>query len=205
MEHPERQLFGRTAEEDVGALLWVEGMPAAERRRLACLALAEVGLDPDRYSGRTPLSLSEGEKRRVALAGLLVEPPLVVLLDEPTAGLDPEGRRSLATALEALRGRGRAVLLASHDLDFVGAVADRVVLLARDGEEPGGAIATGPAGELLRDEGLLARAGLPAPDFVFLERALRAAGLIDGPPARDGETLLQSLARNAQPAAMIRE
>jgi energy-coupling factor transporter ATP-binding protein EcfA2 len=195
LEHPERQLFGRTALEDVGALLWVAGTGAGERARLARRALGEVGLDPDRFGERAPLTLSEGEKRRVALAGLLVTPPLVVLLDEPTAGLDPEGRRALVAAVRALRERGRAVLLASHDLDFVGAVADRAVLLARDGEAPGRVAASGPAGALLRDEATLARAGLPPPDFVLLADALLGSGLLSGPAPRDGESLLAALAR----------
>lgn len=197
LEHPERQLFGRTALEDVGALLWVAGIDAAERDRLARRALAEAGLDPDRFGGRAPLTLSEGEKRRVALAGLLVTPPQVVLLDEPTAGLDPEGRRALAASVQRLREGGRAVLLASHDLDFVGAVADRAVLLAREGEEPGRVLASAPADSLLRHEALLQRAGLAAPDFVRVEGALRAAGLLVGAAPRDGESLLAALARAA--------
>ncbi len=195
MEHPERQLFARTVLEDVAALLWVEGVPEAERRRSARRALAEVGLDPDLFGERPPLSLSEGEKRRTALAGLLVEPPLVVLLDEPTAGLDPEGRRSLVAALGALRERGRAVLLASHDLDFVGAVADRVALLTRDGADPGRVLHTGPADATLCDEALLARGGLPPPDFTILTPALRSAGLLAAGLVRDGESLLFALER----------
>ena len=195
LEHPERQLFARTVLEDVAALLWVDGVPAPERRRRARRALAEVGLDPDRFGDRPPLSLSEGEKRRTALAGLLVESPLVVLLDEPTAGLDPEGRRALAEVIHALKARGRAVLLASHDLDFVGAVADRVLLLARGEERPGRVLHAGPAGVVLRDAALLARAGLPTPDFALLEPALASAGLLEGAGVRDGESLLRALRR----------
>jgi energy-coupling factor transporter ATP-binding protein EcfA2 len=131
------------------------------------------------------------------LAGLLVTPPLVVLLDEPTAGLDPEGRRALAASVRSLRERGRAVLLASHDLDFVGAVADRAVLLGREDGGPGRVLASAPAGALLRDEPLLARAGLPPPDFVRLEGALQDAELLSGAPCHDGETLLSALLRFA--------
>jgi energy-coupling factor transporter ATP-binding protein EcfA2 len=81
LEYPERQLFGRTVLEDVSALLWVDGIPAEERGRSARRAMAEVGLDPERFADRNPASLSEGEKRRAALAGVLVEAPQLLLLD----------------------------------------------------------------------------------------------------------------------------
>ncbi|MFI5403935.1 MAG: ATP-binding cassette domain-containing protein, partial [Planctomycetota bacterium] len=125
IEYPERQLVGRTVEEDVAATLWVRGVPAAERTRRAREALEAVGLDPDQFGARVPIALSEGEKRRVALASLLADPPRAVLLDEPTAGLDPEGRRAVSRVVRSLKKRGHAVLLASHDLDFVSCVADR--------------------------------------------------------------------------------
>jgi energy-coupling factor transport system ATP-binding protein len=97
-----------------------------------------LGLDPDRFAARVPLTLSDGEKRRVALASLLADPPPTLLLDEPTAGLDPEGRRALAGVVRGLSARGHAILLASHDLDFVSAVADRVVVRdARDRNRAG--------------------------------------------------------------------
>jgi energy-coupling factor transporter ATP-binding protein EcfA2 len=197
-------LFGRTVIEDVGALLWVDGVPAEERDRSARRAMAEVGLAPAVFADRFPLSLSEGEKRRVALAGALAEPPHVLLLDEPTAGLDPEGRRSLAVVIRRLRERGRTVVFASHDLDFVGAVADRVVVLARAEGASGRVLAQGAAQEMLRDARTLDRACLPRPDFVLLERALREAGVL-GPArasVRDAESLLEELARAAHSTAL---
>jgi energy-coupling factor transporter ATP-binding protein EcfA2 len=197
LEYPERQLFGRTVIEDVAALLWVEGIPAGERVRSARRAMAEMGLDPDRFAERFPPSLSEGEKRRAALAGVLVEAPQILVLDEPTAGLDPEGRRALGGVLRALRERGRAVLLASHDLAFVAAIADRVVVLARGGTS---VLGEGSPMEVWRDHGLLDRAGIPEPDFVRLERALHAAGLLTAAPVRDEESLLESLARGSAAA-----
>ena len=106
LEYPERQLIGRSVLEDVAMALWVDGVPRAERERLAGRALAAVGLSAERFAARIPSTLSEGEKRRVALAGLLAEPAALLLFDEPTAGLDPEGRRSLRTALDALRAAG---------------------------------------------------------------------------------------------------
>jgi hypothetical protein len=91
------------------------------------------------------------------------------------------------------------VILASHDLAFVAAVADRVLVLARDvvPRAPGRILAQGPAGDLLRDESLLRRAGIPLPDFVRLERVLRAGGLLAAIPVRDEESLLLSLSRGA--------
>ncbi|HYR52848.1 MAG TPA: ATP-binding cassette domain-containing protein [Candidatus Dormibacteraeota bacterium] len=193
LEYPERQLFGRTVLEDVTALLWIEGIPAEERERSARRAMTEVGLDPDRFAGRFPGSLSEGEKRRAALAGVLIEPPQLLLLDEPTAGLDPEGRRALVRVLDSLRSRGRSVLLASHDLAFVGSVADRVCLLGREGEGPGSMLALRGTAEIFRDDALLMRAGLPSPDFVRLERVLRARGLLKPVPVKDDAALLDAL------------
>ena len=196
LEYPERQLFGRTVEEDVTAVLWVDGVPATERRARGREALEAVGLDPDRFGLRVPMSLSEGEKRRVAIAALLAEPPRALLLDEPTAGLDPAGRRALATVLRTLSARGHAVLLASHDHDFVSAVADRVILLGREGEGPGTVLGEGPATAIWRDPRLLKRAALPAPDFIWAEWALRGAGILGPDQVRDAESLLEVLSRS---------
>jgi energy-coupling factor transport system ATP-binding protein len=195
LEYPERQLFGRTVLEDVAALLWVEGIPAEERARSARRAMTEVGLSPERFESRFPITLSEGEKRRAALAGVLVEPPQLLLLDEPTAGLDPEGKGALAHVLNQLRERERTVLLASHDLSFVASVADHVFLISREGDGPGRILADGDPATILRDEALLARAGLPVPDFVRLESILREAGLLSGASAHDESSLLDALAR----------
>jgi energy-coupling factor transporter ATP-binding protein EcfA2 len=197
LEYPERQLFGRTVLEDVSALLWIEGIPAEERARSARRAMVEVGLDPACFEDRFPITLSEGEKRRAALAGVLIEPPQLLLLDEPTAGLDPEGRRALAQVLRGLRERGRTVLLASHDLSFVASVADLVVVLGRDpsGVGPGRQLATGEPARVLRDETLMREAGLPVPDFIRLDNLLCDAGLLGAGRVWDEESLLEALAR----------
>ena len=195
MEYPERQLIGRTVAEDVAMALWVAGAPRAERERLAARALVSVGLSAERFALRIPATLSEGEKRRVALAGLMAEPAQLLLLDEPTAGLDPAGRRALRGALDALRARERTVILASHDLDFVHAVADRVIVLAREEGETARVIADGSPSEVFRDAAVLAEAGLPAPDVVILEDALRAAGLLDDAAPRDADSLVEQVAQ----------
>jgi len=200
LEYPERQLFARSVEEDVAAMLWIEGVPAEERARRAALALHAVGLTPERFATRVPSTLSEGEKRRAALAAFLIEPPLALLLDEPTAGLDPEGRRALRRALRDLRGSGGAVVLASHDLDFVSATADRVVVLGREGDAPGAVLGSGAPDAVFHDAALLGRAGLPPPDFLAIADALRTCGLLGGEgdgAIRDAESLLAALAAPA--------
>jgi energy-coupling factor transport system ATP-binding protein len=199
LEYPERQLFGRTVEEDVAALLWVAGVAERERHHRANAALATVGLDPDRFGPRVPATLSEGEKRRAAIAALLADRPAALLLDEPTAGLDPSGRASLALAIATVKREGHAVLFASHDLDFVSCVADRVTVLARE-DEGSAALATSHPAAIWRDAALLERAGLPAPEFVAITDALRGAGLLGHDEVRDGSSLLGALARSLDAA-----
>src|SRR5688572_18341550 len=199
LEYPERQLFARTVGEDVAASLWIAGTPAGERARRAERALREVGLDPERFSDRVPGTLSDGEKRRAALASFLIEPPLVLLWDEPTAGLDPEGRRALRASLARLRERGRAVLFASHDLDFVAGTADRVLVLGREAGGPGRLLGEGTPERVWRDESLLQRAGLPPPESVVLARALRERGWLPPGPVRDADSLVRALSRATAP------
>jgi len=197
MEYPERQLIGRTVLEDVAMAPWVQGMKRPEREQLAVRALAAVGIAHERFATRVPATLSDGEKRRVALAGLLAEPARLLLFDEPTAGLDPEGRRTLRETLDALRARDRTIVLASHDLDFVHAVSDRVIMLARDEGGTARIVGDGPPADVFRDAGVLAEAGMPPPDVVVLEDALREAGLLGAAAAtaRDGDSLVELLER----------
>jgi energy-coupling factor transport system ATP-binding protein len=180
MEYPERSLFGRTVSEDVAVSLWIVGAPLEARGVAARAALETVGLDPDRFENRIPATLSEGEKRRAAIASLLVDPPQIIALDEPTAGLDPEGKRMVEEALLNLRAEGRAVLLASHDLDFVSRVSDRVALLARERGAAGRVVAEGAPQEVWSRADVLGRARIPEPDHVrldrFVARVLHAVG-----------------------------
>lgn len=199
LEYPERQLFARSVAEDVAASLWIEGVPAEERARRAARALREVDLDPERFADRVPGTLSEGEKRRAALASFLIDPPLVLLWDEPTAGLDPEGRRALRACLARLRERGRAVLLASHDLDFVTATADRVLVLGREAGAPGRLLGGGDPDAVWRDDALLSRAGLPAPEAFLLARALEDCGWLPPGARADGDSLVLALSRAVAP------
>ena len=149
-QDPDDQLIGLTVGEDVGYGPRARRWPPAEVDRAVGDALRSVSLDG--YEHRSPHHLSTGEKRRVCLAGVLACRPGLLLLDEPSSGLDPRGRRSLAALLGNLAA---TIIVASHDLAFIRQVCSRVIVL------DGGIVAAGgPAGELLGDEALLSRHGL---------------------------------------------
>lgn len=127
-QRPEAQFFALTVEEDCAFGPRNLGRGAANARADAHDALRSVGLDPGRFGPREPWSLSGGEARRVALAGVLAMRPQYLLLDEPTAGLDAEGCESVYAMVEHARERA-GVLVVTHDPDRFLRDADRVVVL----------------------------------------------------------------------------
>jgi cobalt/nickel transport system ATP-binding protein len=146
------QLFNPTVLDDVAfGPLNLDCTPAEARERVH-EALAMVRLQG--YEERVPHRLSGGEKRRVALAGILAMRPRFLLLDEPTADLDPRGRRELIAILKQLP---QGKLIASHDLDFILATCPRTVVFNRH------VLADGPTAELLADAALMESNGLEVP------------------------------------------
>lgn len=136
-------------------------------------ALRLADLDPAVYGKRDPFTLSGGEQRRLALAVLLARRPRVLILDEPSAGLDEPGRRTLYACLDRVRReQGTAVLLISHDLEEVTQVAERVLVLDR-----GRIVADGATAAVLQDATTLCAAGLEPPPLVRLREALAQRGL----------------------------
>jgi len=126
-QFPEAQLFADTVAEDVAfgpVNLDMDDIPRRVEK-----ALLDVGLAPDAYRHRSPLALSGGEKRRVAIAGVLAMQPEVLVLDEPTAGLDPAGAREIRGLFGAMRDAGSTLVLISHDMDLVAHLGQRVVAL----------------------------------------------------------------------------
>jgi energy-coupling factor transporter ATP-binding protein EcfA2 len=149
-QDPDDQLIGLTVGEDVGYGPRARRWPQADVDRAVRDALRSVSLDG--YEHRSPHHLSSGEKRRVCLAGVLACRPGLLLLDEPSSGLDPRGRRSLAALL---RGLAATIIVASHDLAFIQQVCTRVLVL--DG---GVVAAAGATDEVLGDGELLEKHGL---------------------------------------------
>jgi cobalt/nickel transport system ATP-binding protein len=152
-QNSDDQIFNATVFDDVAFGPLNLGLPAEEVRRRVAEALGRVGLDE--CGGRVPFHLSGGEKRRVALAGVLAMRPEILLLDEPSMYLDPRGRRELIGLLSALPG---TKLIASHDLELVRQTCARVLLL--DG---GQLVEDGPAEQLLADADLMEAHGLEVP------------------------------------------
>ncbi len=126
-QFPEAALFAPTVEEDVAFAPRQLGLDEDEigRRVRETLEL----LDARHLAGRSPFALSGGEKRRVAIAGVLAMSPELLVLDEPTAGLDPATRAELLEVVRGLREAGTSVVMVSHDLDEIAEVADRVCVL----------------------------------------------------------------------------
>ncbi|MGD8277242.1 MAG: ABC transporter ATP-binding protein [Gemmatimonadota bacterium] len=149
-EDPDDQLFGLTVEEDVRygpeSRGWAgDDIDAAVREALHAVGLGHV-------ADRSPHHLSAGEKRRACIAGAIVTRPGLLLLDEPSSGLDPRGRRELAALLDSLPA---TLVVASHDMELVRRLCARAVIL--DG---GKLVADGPVSDLLADSERLERHGL---------------------------------------------
>ncbi|MHB9150832.1 MAG: ABC transporter ATP-binding protein [Thermoleophilia bacterium] len=195
-QRAETQLFKNTVWEDVAVAPRLRGLSGADLERRVAAALQTVGLDPGRFGGRSPHALSLGEQRRVALAGVISLDPLLLVLDEPGAGLDPLARERLMTRLvewvgettqqsdaaEGLSGEiraARSLLFSSHDIDEVARRADRVIVLDR-----GAIVADGPVAEVLSDVSMLEAARLQPPLATRVARRLGASsrrGPIDSP------------------------
>ncbi len=149
-QHPDDQLFSPTVFEDVAFGPLYAGLAEDEIHRRVGWALAQVGLEG--YAERVSHHLSLGEKKRAAIASVLSMQPDVLVLDEPTAGLDPRTRRRL---IELLQELPQTMITATHDIRLVAEVFPRMVVL--DG---GRLVADGLTDELLADEGLLEAHGL---------------------------------------------
>ena len=149
-QDPDDQLFGLTVDEDVAYGPRARRWTAETTARVVGESLAAVGLSG--FGHRSPHHLSTGEKRRVCLAGVLACRPGLLLLDEPSSGLDPRGRRGLAALLRELTA---TIVVASHDLVFVTQLCSRAIVI-----DHGGVVADGSVEAVLGDHDLLLRHGL---------------------------------------------
>lgn len=173
---PERQLFASTVGEDVAFGPRNLGVEEPELSERVAWALGAVGLEADLVGGRSPFSLSGGEARRVAIAGVLALRPRYLLLDEPTAGLDPREADRLLNLVGRLAEDGLGIAIVSHDLDALARTCSRTALM-RDGT----LVLVGATPEVLGDAAVLRSCGLLPPVGAELAERLRLRG-IDVPP-----------------------
>ncbi|MFD3335350.1 ATP-binding cassette domain-containing protein [Streptomyces sp. NPDC058700] len=191
-QDPDDQLFAASVGQDVSFGPMNLGLPEDEVRLRVQEALE--ALDIVALADRPTHLLSFGQRKRAAIAGAVAMRPRVLIMDEPTAGLDPHGQERLLDALGRLREAGTTVLMATHDVDLALRWADEAAVLSPAG------LRTGPVAELLADDALLDAARLRRPWGTAVARLLRARGLLaaDAPEPRtpeDLDVLLEAAAR----------
>lgn len=171
-QYPEHQLFEIDVFKDVCFGPKNMGLPQAEIEQRAKEALAMVGLS-EKFYKKSPFELSGGQKRRVAIAGVLAMKPKVLVLDEPTAGLDPRGRDEILNRVKALNSEwGLTVILVSHSMEDVAKYADRLLVMS-GGEKR----FDGTPKEVFKHYEELEELGLSAPQVSYLVQRLRGAGM----------------------------
>lgn len=167
-QFPESQLFEETVFKDVAFGPKNLGYSTDEIETRVHEALLAVELKPQKFGERSPFRLSEGEKRRAAIAGVLAMNPDLVVFDEPTAGLDPRGVRRMADIAKRLLDAGKSVFVITHNMDFVAQATNRVVVL-----DKGKILFNGATRDLFSNEAILSQAGLELPVLDAVVREMR--------------------------------
>ena len=171
-QYPEYQLFEETIEKDIAFGPTNLGLNEDEILRRVKISMEMVGLDYETYKDVSPFDLSGGQKRRVAIAGVIAMEPKVLILDEPTAGLDPKGRDDILEQIKILHDKYKmTIVLVSHSMEDVGKLAERIVVMNQ------GKIALlGKPEEIFKEVETLESIGLAVPQVTYLMRALREKG-----------------------------
>jgi energy-coupling factor transporter ATPase len=167
---PEDQFFNTFTGDEIAYAARQFRLPGSLKKRVRD-AMWAVGLDFKRFKDRPLHALSGGEQRKVALASILVMEPSILVLDEPTAGLDPFARRDLRSILQAWREQGRTAVVSSQNLEDLLLLAEETIVM-----QSGGVALSGPTGEVLGDRARMGSAGLAPPLLLQFARELRGKG-----------------------------
>ena len=171
-QYPEHQLFEETVFADVCFGPKNQGLPEKDCTLRAFEALQSVGL-PEKYYYASPFELSGGQKRRAAIAGVLAMKPAVLILDEPTAGLDPKGRDEILDLIaETHVHYGNTVILVSHSMEDVAKYVDRIIVMNQ-----GRVMLDGIPKDVFHHYKELEEIGLAAPQVTYLMHEMREAGM----------------------------
>lgn len=172
MQYPEYQLFDETVRLDIGFAPRNLGLPKEEIDKRVAEAADFAGIGEELFE-KSPFELSGGQKRRVAIAGVLAMNPEVLVLDEPAAGLDPRGRREILGGLRRIvEERGMSIILVSHSMEDMAHYCDNLVVMSR-----GCVLKTGTADEIFGASSELAAVGLDIPSVSKIADALIDAGI----------------------------
>lgn len=171
-QYPEYQLFDETVLKDIMFGPKNFGMSEEEAYESAKRAIELVGLNFDEVASRSPFELSGGQKRRVAIAGVLAYNPEILILDEPTAGLDPIGKREILSLITKLKGEKiKTIIMISHNMDEIAAFTQRVLVLYNSK-----LIYDTTPEELFQKEEELIRIGLDLPSTIKIRNKLKQKG-----------------------------
>ncbi|MBQ9978429.1 MAG: energy-coupling factor transporter ATPase [Clostridia bacterium] len=173
MQYPEYQLFEETVEKDIAFGPKNMGLSEAEISERIREAIDFVGLSPDVLS-KNPFDLSGGQKRRVAIAGVIAMRPEVLVLDEPAAGLDPQGRDIILGGVFKYREKtGATVIIVSHSMEDMARLCDNIIVLSH-----GEVVLNGTRDEVFAQSQMLEKIGLAVPQITLLMHELNARGII---------------------------
>ena len=167
-QYSEYQLFEETIEKDIAFGPTNLKLSQDEINNRVKKAMNMVGLDYEIYKDKSPFDLSGGQKRRVAIAGVIAMEPKVLILDEPTAGLDPKGRDDILAQIRQLHDKyGMTIVLVSHSMEDVAKLAEKVIVMNK-----GKVVLTGTPKEVFKKVDILEEIGLGVPQVTYLMRAL---------------------------------
>lgn len=172
-QYPEYQLFEETIERDIAFGPGNLDLSEEEVLRRVKSSMDSVGLDYETYKDKSPFELSGGLKRRVAIAGVLAMEPKVLILDEPTAGLDPRGRDEILSEIKSIHEKRKiTVILVSHSMEDVAKIAERIIVM-----DKGKVFLDSNPRKIFRNEDKLLSVGLGIPQITSLMRTLKKKGL----------------------------
>jgi len=171
-QYPEYQIFEETIAKDIEFGPRNLGLSEEEIHSRVVKAMEMVGLDYELYKDRSPFDLSGGQKRRVAIAGVVAMQPTTLILDEPTAGLDPKGRDDILGQISKLhKDYNMTIVIVSHSMEDVAKIAQRIIVMNN-----GTVALQGTPSEVFKEVDTLEQIGLGVPQVTYLVRALREKG-----------------------------
>lgn len=171
-QYPEYQLFEETIEKDISYGPRNLGLDEEEIHKRVIKSMEMVGLDYEEYKDKSPFDLSGGQKKRVAIAGVVAMEPKVLILDEPTAGLDPKGRDDILDQIKLLHTKyNMTIILVSHSMEDVAKLAERVIVMNK-----GSVALQGTPAQVFKEVEILEKIGLGVPQVTYLMRELRKKG-----------------------------